>query len=298
MLIFSKACRLVVGEHACLGIFSKCCRLVVGKHTCLGIFSKCCWLVEGGHTCLGIYSKWCRLVVGGYTCLENFSKRRPRVVVGPTLGWLRIFQVFTTRVRRTYCPNGSCIRGIFAAAPTEMISAFPKTWINPYCLVVDDCWDSPPPTVQSSGARSALLATRFRLGSRPFIWNVRRTRDWEEDWAVLNTTNWFTLIATSRTASFRRALWGTRITLPVPWLILPVGICLSQTVRHVCLSERHINVEPQNGSLHQVWFLRWWTVTWIPVVILKLIHANIFRTFRHTCLAGQHSGIRIPRRPM
>ena len=38
--------------------------------------------------------------------------------------------------------------------------------------------------------------------------------------------------------------------------------------------------ETANGSLIQLWFLRWLTVTSITVVILELIHANIFRTFR------------------
>ena len=38
---------------------------------------------------------------------------------------------------------------------------------------------------------------------------------------------------------------GTRTTATVPWLILPVVICLSQRLSHACLSASHIKVKPR-----------------------------------------------------
>ena len=35
--------------------------------------------------------------------------------------------------------------------------------------------------------------------------------------------------------------------------------------------------ETANGSLNQLWFLRWYNPTWITVVILELIHATKLR---------------------
>jgi hypothetical protein len=119
---------------------------------------------------------------------------------------LNIFNVVQVRSRRTYRPYGPGIRCIFAAVPTEIISAFPETWINPYCLVVDECWDSPPLSAPSFVANRPLLAARSRFGSQRFIWYFRRTRDWEcwKDRAVLRPAKWITLIATLRPSAFGR----------------------------------------------------------------------------------------------
>ena len=99
-----------------------CCRLVVVGHTGFWVFSKRCRLVVGGHSCLGIFTMSWRLVVEGYT--------------GRT---------------------GRAFGVVFTAALTELISAFPETWINLYCLVVDESWDTIPPSAPSSGARSASV---------------------------------------------------------------------------------------------------------------------------------------------
>jgi hypothetical protein len=59
----------------------------------------------------------------------------------------------------------------------------------------------------------------------------------------------------------------------VIWLILPVVICLSQRLSHACLS---ISIIQRNCE----WLIKTVIVyliiefTWIPVVILELIHAG------------------------
>ena len=60
----------------------------------------------------------------------------------------------------------------------------------------------------------------------------------------------------------------------VTWLILPVVICLSQRLSHACLSINTLYCETANGSLNQLSFIWWSLATWIPVVILELIHAT------------------------
>ena len=60
----------------------------------------------------------------------------------------------------------------------------------------------------------------------------------------------------------------------VTWLILPVVICLSQRLSHACLSINILYCETAYSSLYQLLFIWWYLTTWIPVVILELIHAS------------------------
>jgi hypothetical protein len=55
------------------------------------------------------------------------------------------------------------------------------------------------------------------------------------------------------------------------WLILPVIICLSQRLSHACLSISII--QRDCGRLIKSVIISWtYPFTWIPVVILELIH--------------------------
>ena len=58
----------------------------------------------------------------------------------------------------------------------------------------------------------------------------------------------------------------------VIWLILPVVICLSQRLRHACLS---ISIIQRNCEWLIKTVIVYLTISliWIPVVILELIHA-------------------------
>ena len=132
-----------------------------------------------------------------------------------------------------------------------MISAFPETLLNPYCLVVDECWDSLPSSALSSGARSA--SARYPLPPRfttvhLILQEDERLRQWRRR-KVLRQANWSTLIATSRPNAFGRARGGTRTAATVPLLILPVVICLSQRLCHACLSASHIKVKSGMAEL-------------------------------------------------
>ena len=45
-----------------------------------------------------------------------------------------------------------------------------------------------------------------------------------------------------------------------------------------CMSKyKLLHSETANGSLNQLWFIRWYNPTWITVVILELIHATKLR---------------------
>ena len=87
MLLFSKACRLVVGEHTCLGIFSKCYRLFVGGYTCLESFS------VSPVRCSGTNVRLHRVII----VLPASGSR--------TYGPLSIFKEMSAHGRRTYPPR-------------------------------------------------------------------------------------------------------------------------------------------------------------------------------------------------
>ena len=79
---------------------------------------------------------------------------------------------------------------------------------------------------------------------------------------------------------------GTRIGHPSPcerrgdatYLVDPASSHMLVSKIKPCMSKyKLLHSETANGSLNQLWFIRWCYPTWITVVILELIHATKLR---------------------
>lgn len=63
-----------------------------------------------------------------------------------------------------------------------------------------------------------------------------------------------------------------------PYLVDPASSHMLVSKIKPCMSKYILlHSETANGSLNQLWFIRWYNPTWITVVILELIHATKLR---------------------
>ena len=62
------------------------------------------------------------------------------------------------------------------------------------------------------------------------------------------------------------------------YLVDPASSHMLVSKTKPCMSKyKPLHGETANGSLNQLWFIRWCYPTWITVVILELIHATKLR---------------------
>ena len=117
-------------------------------------------------------------------------------------------------------------------------------------------------------------------GSEPpfFFFSLRRG----EGWGIFNLELFFFL------------KYRSRLPFLITWLILPVVICLFQRLSHACLS-----ISAYTAKLRMAHYISYSLfddvamITWIPVVILELIHARTPDLRGRAALIGyqnQHGG--------
>ena len=81
------------------------------------------------------------------------------------------------------------------------------------------------------------------------------------------------------TSAARRVLGSlARVEGHTVYLVDPASSHMLVSKIKPCMSKYILKQsETANGSLNQLWFLRWYNPTWITVVILELIHATKLR---------------------